>query len=179
MARGARGGLQHLRLILIWRLGGIESLNDQLLRAGRSRHKLEAGGAQIGEAGVLHGPLVIHNAERDYSNLRIGANVHIGREVLLDLTGPLAIGDGATVSMRTIVLTHADVGDRPLRHAYPRKVEETRIGAGAYIGANVTILAGCHIGDGAVVGAGAVVVQQVPDRTCVAGVPAKKIRRPR
>ena len=37
---------------------------------------LAAFGATIDGPGVIHGPLVIHNAEGDYRNLRIGENVH-------------------------------------------------------------------------------------------------------
>jgi maltose O-acetyltransferase len=121
---------------------------------------------------VLHGPLTIHNADGSYDNLAIADRVHLGPGVVLDLTGPLTIGEAATVSMGTTILTHEDVGDRPLRLQYPRKVEETRVGAGAYVGANVTVLAGCHIGERAVVGAGAVVTRPVPDGVRVTGVPA-------
>jgi acetyltransferase-like isoleucine patch superfamily enzyme len=55
-------------------------------------------------------------------------------------------------------------------HALP-----TRIGAGASIGANATILPGLQIGEHAVVGAGAVVVRDVAPRTTVVGNPATRI----
>nr|WP_281276226.1 DapH/DapD/GlmU-related protein [Flexivirga caeni] len=45
-----------------------------------------------------------------------------------------------------------------------------------WIGANATILPGVTIGDGAVVAAGAVVTKDVPARTVVGGVPARRIR---
>lgn len=46
----------------------------------------------------------------------------------------------------------------------------------AWIGANVTILPGIHIGKGAIVGAGAVVITDVEEFSVYAGIPAKKIR---
>jgi virginiamycin A acetyltransferase len=50
------------------------------------------------------------------------------------------------------------------------------IEAESWIGANVTILPGCHrIGVGAVVGAGAVVTKDVPDFAIVVGSPARQI----
>jgi maltose O-acetyltransferase len=138
------------------------------------REVLELGGASLAPGGsVLHGPLVIYNADPDYSNLTIGANVHLGRTVLLDLTGPVEIGADATLSMGATVLTHEDVGDRPLKERHPRKVERTKIGRGAYIGANATILSGCDVGEEATVGAGAVVTRPVAAGTVVAGVPAR------
>lgn len=44
------------------------------------------------------------------------------------------------------------------------------------IGANAVILEGVRVGKGAVVAAGAVVTQDVPPHTVVAGIPAKVIK---
>ena len=43
----------------------------------------------------------------------------------------------------------------------------------ASIGSNATLLCGITIGEGAIIAAGAVVTKNVPDRTIVAGVPAR------
>ena len=51
------------------------------------------------------------------------------------------------------------------------------IGDRVWIGMNATILKGVTIGDGAIVAAGAVVTRDIPERTMVAGVPAKIIKR--
>ena len=45
-----------------------------------------------------------------------------------------------------------------------------------WIGCNVTILSGVHIGQGAVIAAGAVVNKDVPDYAIVGGVPAKVLK---
>jgi acetyltransferase-like isoleucine patch superfamily enzyme len=50
------------------------------------------------------------------------------------------------------------------------------IGNDVWIGENVIILAGVHIGDGAVIAAGAVVSKDVPPYAIVGGVPAALIR---
>jgi acetyltransferase-like isoleucine patch superfamily enzyme len=157
-------------------LYGVEAVNRDL--ATRTQYVSEilvAFGASVAGPGTLHGPLTIHNANGSYENLRLGPNVHLGRDVLLDLTAPLVIGADATVSMRCTLLTHADIGDRPLATEMPRREAPTTIGDGAYLGANVTVLAGCDIGRCAVVGAGAVVTQPVRDRARVAGVPAREL----
>jgi acetyltransferase-like isoleucine patch superfamily enzyme len=173
-------GRPRLRLLyLAWSLvglPGIESINQVLLRRTRGVSAvLRQFGARIEGHCVIHGPLLIHNAKQNYANLQIGENAHVGRGVLLDLTGGISIESNATVSMGATVLTHEDVGARPLARRHPRRVEPTRIGAGAYVGANATILAGCHVGREAVVGAGAVVTRPVPDLAVVAGVPARVI----
>lgn len=51
------------------------------------------------------------------------------------------------------------------------------IGYGSDIGTNATILPGVHVGPHCIVGAGAVVTQDVPEYSVVAGVPARVIRR--
>ncbi|MGH8991770.1 MAG: acyltransferase, partial [Acidimicrobiia bacterium] len=51
----------------------------------------------------------------------------------------------------------------------------TRVGRGATIGANATIVCGHDIGEYAFVAAGAVVTADVPPLALVAGVPARRI----
>lgn len=163
---------------LLYRLNGIEAINRQLgTTTTLVPALLELFGAEIhADVGVLHGPITIHNAATDYRNLSIGARVHLGREVFVDLTAPVTIERDATVSMRCMILTHQDVGARPLASRHRRRVAPTTIGAGSYLGANVTVLAGCDIGEQAVVGAGAVVTRPVPAGETWAGVPARPIR---
>jgi acetyltransferase-like isoleucine patch superfamily enzyme len=162
-------------LRLAHRTLGIDAVSRYLVVADRAGAVLAAFGATIDGPGVIHGPLVIHNAEGDYRNLRIGENVHIGRLTLLDLTAPVVIGRDTTISMGATILTHTDVGAIALGEAIPRTVAATRIGSGSYLGANVTVLAGCDIGPGAVVGAGAVVTRPVPAGARVGGVPARPL----
>ena len=63
------------------------------------------------------------------------------------------------------------------RSAICRKSEyaSTRVGKGATIGANATIVCGHQIGEYAFVGAGAVVTKDVAPNTVVGGVPARLI----
>lgn len=55
------------------------------------------------------------------------------------------------------------------------KYSHTRVGRGATIGANATIICGRNIGEYAFVGAGAVVTKEVPPYALVAGNPARQI----
>lgn len=167
--------LQRAWLAAAFRVAGIAAINRRLLLADRCESLLAQFGAAVGDGCVLHGPLVVHNAEADYRNLSIGSNVHVGRLVVLDLAERLTIEDDATVSMGATILTHADVGDRPLAEVYPRTTKPAKIGSGAWIGANATVLPGCEIGERAVVGAGAVVSELVPDGAVVGGVPTRPL----
>jgi acetyltransferase-like isoleucine patch superfamily enzyme len=55
-------------------------------------------------------------------------------------------------------------------------VQPTQVGHGVSIGSGAVILPGVTIGRSAVVGAGALVTHDVPERTVVAGVPARTVR---
>lgn len=160
---------------LVYHLRGIEAINERLLHATRPSWILREFGATIAPDAVVYGPLLIHNAEVDYRNLFIGERAHLGRGVLLDLTEHLSIEADAVVSMGVTILTHADIGERPLAHVYPRQLLPTIIGTASYVGANATVLAGANVGAQAVIGAGAVVTEPVPDYTLAVGVPARMV----
>ena len=165
---------------VIERIGGLPAVGDALtLMEGKPAVTLlRAKNAQVGgDVRILKG-LVLYNAERDFSNLRIGSKVHIGREVFFDLAAPITIGDRVTVSMRCTFLTHMDPGDSESQHARrARKRAPIELCSDAYVGAGATILAGVKVGRGALIGAGAVVVRDVPDYVTVVGVPANEKRQ--
>jgi acetyltransferase-like isoleucine patch superfamily enzyme len=136
---------------------------------------------QLGE-GVSMAPNVsFRNAER----ISIGAGSHIGEHSVIwagNATGRIVIGEKClfapnvtlTASNYGIVQGEVAIMDQP-------KIEQDIvIGDGAWLGANVVVLAGVTIGAGAVIAAGAVVTRDVPAQAIAGGVPAKLIgERPR
>ena len=94
--------------------------------------------------------------------VRIGKNVWIGYDVVLDTSRPFSITleDDCVLSLRVTVLAHF------------RDVEGVTIGRDAFIGAGALILPGVVIGEGAVVAAGSVVTRSVAPFTMVQGNPA-------
>jgi UDP-2-acetamido-3-amino-2,3-dideoxy-glucuronate N-acetyltransferase len=121
-------------------------------------------------------------------DVSIGRNCSIGQNVMI---GPkVRIGDGCkiqnNVSLYEGIVLEDDVFCGPScvftnvlnpRAHVSRKSEfkPTRVGHGATIGANATILCGHSIGAYAFIGAGAVVTRDVSDFALMAGVPAKRI----
>lgn len=153
--------------------GGIEGINARLItEKRRTIDILRQFGATVGPDCSIYGPLFL-NTFTNFANLQIGRHVHIGQCVLLDLGSRLTIEQEATISMNCTLLTHQDVGDRPLAGRYPRREAPLTIGRGAYLGAGVIVLPGASIGAESVIAAGSVVTQPIPDGVVAAGVPAE------
>ena len=122
------------------------------------------------------------------SGSRIGRNCGFGQNVMV---GPsVDVGDGCkiqnNVSLFNGVILEDDVFCGPScvftnvltpRAFVERKDEfrETRVGRGATIGANATIICGVKIGAFAMIGAGTVVTKDVPDHALVVGNPAQQL----
>jgi len=107
----------------------------------------------------------------------IGNHVWIGPQAYFDARN-LLLDDYVGWGPGAKVLGSAHTGD-PLDApiiATDLVIEPVRVGYGADIGTNATILPGVRIGANSIVGAGAVVTEDVPDYTIVAGVPARILR---
>jgi UDP-2-acetamido-3-amino-2,3-dideoxy-glucuronate N-acetyltransferase len=115
---------------------------------------------------------------------RIGARCAIGQGCFI---GNVSVGDGCRIQNNVSLFDGVTIDDdvflgpscvfTNVLHArahVPRKDEflPTRVGKGATIGANATIVCGVTIGEYAFVGAGAVVRRDVLAHALVVGVPA-------
>lgn len=121
------------------------------------------------------------------SGARIGARCVLGQNVYV---GPsVRIGDGVRIQNNVSVYAGVDIEDEAFlgpscvftNVVRPRAFREqkdafapTRVGRGATIGANATIVCGHEVGAYAMVGAGAVVTRDVPAHALMVGVPAKR-----
>lgn len=135
-------------------------------------------GARVGPRSILHDVRFFNLYRRGLAGLKVGAECFVGDECLLDLAEGIELGPQVTLAERVLILTHQNVGyaDHPLQRHFPALAAPVRIGAGAFLGANVTVLAGVTVGERACVAAGAVVTHDVPPATLVAGVPARVVR---
>lgn len=107
-------------------------------------------------------------------NLKLGKNIFINQNCqVLDLGG-VTIDDDVMIGPRVNLLSETHPIEPESRKALIAK--PIHVKAGAWIGAGATILPGVTVGEHAIVAAGAVVSKDVPDRTVVAGVPAKIIK---
>jgi len=112
----------------------------------------------------------------------IGEGVYVESGVVLgdDVTvkNGVALYEGVTVDDEAFLGPHAvftnDARPRSGRHKRARETFlPTRIGQGATVGANATVVCGHAIGPWAMIAAGAVVTRDVPAHAVVSGVPAR------
>jgi acetyltransferase-like isoleucine patch superfamily enzyme len=102
--------------------------------------------------------------------------IRIGNRVVIGWHTTIADSDFhplAPVERRADVIAISPLGDRAKRAAPPSA--PVVIDDDVWIGANVTILKGVHVGAGALIEPGAVVVRDVPSRARVLGNPAQVI----
>jgi acetyltransferase-like isoleucine patch superfamily enzyme len=135
-------------------------------------------GARIGSRVVMHDVRFFNLYRRGLGGLAVGDESFLGDECLLDLAEGIVLGSQVTLAERVLILTHTNVGyrDHPLQKHFPASAAPVRIESGSFVGANATLLPGITVGAGSFVAAGAVVTADVPPRTLVAGVPARRVR---
>lgn len=116
-------------------------------------------------------------------HVNYGPGVRFGHDCFLNFgctllaIGGITIGDGAFIGPHCVLATEYHPEDPATRHTLLTK--PIVIGRNAWLGANVTVLAGVTIGENAIVAAGSVVTKDVPADMVVAGSPAKVIREVR
>ena len=122
---------------------------------------------------VICYPFSFYNIE----NLQAHGPIYIGPGSWISLIGHLLIGQGTIIGPRVKIHTgNHNYNSDMLPYGKDFIVKDVHIGENVWIGADVTILPGVHIGDGAVVGACSCVTKDVPAMAIVGGNPAKIIK---
>ncbi len=116
-------------------------------------------------------------------NVTIGDNAVIMMGAIINIGA--VVGEGTMIDMgavlggRAIVGKHCHVGAGAVLAGViePASATPVVIEDDVLIGANAVVIEGVHVGRGAVVAAGAVVIEDVPEDTVVAGCPACAIKK--
>lgn len=105
---------------------------------------------------------------------QIGRNVFINSDCSFLDIGGITIEDDVLIGPKVSIITESHPLQPDKRKSLT--VKPVRIKRNAWIGAGAIILPGVTVGENSVVAAGAVVTDDVPPDTVVAGVPAKVIK---
>jgi acetyltransferase-like isoleucine patch superfamily enzyme len=124
---------------------------------------------------LIFGPLNFGWYGDVFHHLSIGRQRFFNRDVFIDRTARVTIGDRETFGHDVALVTSNHDLSLPAYRAGAVRPGPVTIGDGVWIASRVTILPGVEIGDGAVVAAGAVITRHVPAYTLVGGVPARVI----
>lgn len=155
-----------LKRKILWKLEYIEN--------ERYRKKFN-----IGENTLLRSRVRCANPQQ----VTIGNNSFVNYEVFFYVADPksekakITIGDNVFIAPRVLITTATHNIESSFQRASSKTVHKpVKIDDGCWIGANVTILPGVHIGKGCVIGAGAVVNKDCEPNGVYVGVPARRIK---
>jgi carbonic anhydrase/acetyltransferase-like protein (isoleucine patch superfamily) len=115
----------------------------------------------MGQVTIKEGSTVWYSAviRGDVEKIEIGAYTNIQ-------DGAVLHGDPGKI---TILEDYVTVGHRAVIHA-------AHIEKGCLIGIGAVVLDGVTVGEGSIIGAGSIVTKDVPRRSLVVGMPARKVR---
>jgi acetyltransferase-like isoleucine patch superfamily enzyme len=138
-------------------------------------------GVEIGPGTlVMHGAVLHVYNFRDlpHAGIRIGRDSLVGEYNVIRGQGGVTIGDRVYTSPLVQIVAVNHVFDDPDRSFVEQGItaEGIAIEDDVWIGSGAIICDGVRVGQGAVVAAAAVVTEDVPPQTVVAGVPARVIR---
>lgn len=111
--------------------------------------------------------------------LFIGNNFHATRNFVVQCAGEVRIGKDVLVASDVFIIdfNHGMNAETVNYLNNPLEVDEVEIGDGVWIGNNVTILPGVHIGHKSIIGAGGVVSKDIPPYSLAVGNPARVVKR--
>ena len=137
---------------------------------------LRLAGFDVGARTLLMSVPKVIGGRRAWGNVSIGADCFINQGAVFDATGRIDVGREVAFGYGVLVTTSAHRIGTAERRSGLITPKPVRIGDGAWLASNVTVLPGVTVGAGALVCAGAVVTADVPPHAMVGGVPARLIR---
>ncbi len=177
------------RLYTLWMRPFLGHLGKDSI-IGRSSRLWGGGGKQIsiGDDTIIQRHAILgcwtrYHDQTFSPSITIGDHCNIGEYCHITAINQIVIGNGLLTGRFVLITDNSHGGLSQAEAAIPpasRKLVSKGpviIGNNVWIGDKVTILAGVHIGDNAIIAANAVVTEDVPANTLVAGVPASVRRR--
>ncbi|MFP4024600.1 MAG: acyltransferase [Thiohalospira sp.] len=167
-----------IRFTIRKKLLGFDVANQFLQRVDKISMQLilKNNGATIGNNCDIETGLIFHNC-KDYCNLIVGNNCHIGKNCFFDLREKVIIGNNVVISMQCSFITHIDMSKSTLKENYKATQKPIYINDNCYLGVGVRLLLGVRLLESVFVAANALIIKNVESHTMVGGVPAKIIKK--
>ncbi len=118
------------------------------------------------------------NAEGGIISVGAKTSFNISAHINAAVEGKIEIGKSCLIGPNVVMRTAGHNYDDPTVEIRKQghRCLDIKIDDDVWIGANVVILGGVHVGRGSVIGAGAVVTKDIPPMSVAVGVPAKVIK---
>lgn len=125
-----------------------------------------------------------YNGQPTNALLKIGNNVSLSFKNHIGCAKYVEIGDDCLFGSNIYVTDHYHGWYRGDKQSDVNEIvakrdlgcEEVIIGKNVWVGENVSILPGSHIGDNAIIGANSVVIGNIPENTIAVGSPARVVK---
>jgi acetyltransferase-like isoleucine patch superfamily enzyme len=140
---------------------------------GRLPRVVRGGDIRLGRVALRGIPVAVELGATRGGLLEIGDGVYINGGSTIVAATHITLGESARVGEFVAVF---DTDHHPTDEGRPTRTAPVHIGRNAWLARGSTVLPGVTVGDHAIVAAGAVVTADVPDRTVVAGNPARAVR---
>lgn len=148
----------------------------KLICSGMPPYLQPAGSIEIGDETIIREGAILHTYG---GRIKIGTRSAVNPYCVLQGNGGITIGDGTMLAANVLIFSANHVFADPDRRIQVQG--ETALGVAigddCWIGAGSVILDGVTIGNGSIVAAGSVVNRNVPEKSVVAGVPAKIVKK--
>ncbi|MGS0724748.1 acyltransferase [Shewanella sp. 0m-11] len=110
--------------------------------------------------------------------LSVGSNTGFGHNTFINAQGGVSIGNDVIIGPNCNFLSenHGFENKGQLIREQSVSRKGINISSNVWIGANVTILDGVHIGERVVIGAGSVVTSSIPSNCVAVGIPCKVLK---
>jgi len=158
---------------------GQQALSNYIRKLSSPARILRYLGVKIGKGTLIYPGLIINCENRKkYIHLKVGANVRILWDVIIDLNDDVIIEDYAHIGTRSILVTHFNLGKSPLGITdYPYEKGKIKIGRGSVVAWGSTVLHDSDIGENSIISAGSTIKGEIPSFCVYGGNPARPMKK--
>lgn len=113
----------------------------------------------------------------DYGyNIQVGSNFYTNHNCVMLDCAPIVFGDQVMIGPNCGFYTAGHPIDKDERKTGLEFAKPIHVGNDVWIGGNVCVMPGVHIGDNVVIGAGSVVTKDIPSNVIALGNPCKVVK---